>query len=265
MQTIHSVDGIEYERHGDGPSLILLHGGMAPKEYWNPVVSHLDGYTAIIPQRPGFGTCLDDPTETTAEEILEREVEYVRTLVEATDDEPILFGHSFGGLTAIEAAREISVRAVAAYEPAILPDNYRSEADLADRMQSLIDEGNRREAVKRYIELVLHPDGTDDLEAWLEAWPPWPECVDIAEAVVRMNRAVEQYRLPDSLDITSPVLVMSGTDGPDFLRQSARSTHDALAHSRFVEFDGVSHSGPAEAPERIAAALEAFTRAHSGR
>ncbi|SER79331.1 alpha/beta fold hydrolase [Natrinema salaciae] len=262
MQTTQSRGGIEvpYERHGDGPPLILLHGGMAPGEYWTPVVPHLDEYTTIIPQRPGFGTCLDDRVEISADDVLDREVEYVQTLVDAVDGEPILFGHSYGALTAIEAATNVPTEAVVAYEPAILPDDYRADADLADRMQSLIEAGERREAVKRYIEQVLHPDGIDDLEAWLEAWPVWPACVELAEAVVRMNRAVEQYRLPDSLDVAAPVLVLTGTDGPDFLRESARAIHDVLPHSRLVEFDGVSHGGPAEAPAVVSAAVDSFVR-----
>lgn len=265
MQMTQSETGIEvsYDRHGDGPSLILLHGGMAPSEYWSPIVPHLDGYTAIVPQRPGFGTCFDDPAETSADDVLDREVEYVRTLVDAVGGDPILFGHSYGALTAIEAATKGTVGAVVAYEPAILPDDYRAEADLADRMQTLIEAGERREAVKRYIEHVLHPDGTADLESWLAEWPIWPECVALAEKVVRMNRAVEQYRLPPELEVTAPVLVLTGTDGPDFLRESARAIHEAVPHSRFVEFDGVSHGGPAEAPELISEEVDAFLRAKS--
>ncbi|MDQ2051289.1 alpha/beta hydrolase [Natronolimnohabitans sp. A-GB9] len=265
MQTIQSEADIEvtYERHGDGPDLILLHGGMAPREYWNPIFPHLDGYTVIVPQRPGFGTCLDGPTETSADEVLDREIEYVRKLVDAVDGDPILFGHSYGALTAIEAATDVPVASVVAYEPAILPDDYRTEADLADRMQTLIEAGNRRKAVKRYIEQVLHPDGIDDLDAWLTEWPAWPECVDLAEEVVRMNRAVEQYQLPNSFDVAAPVLMLAGTDGPDFLRESARTTHELLPNSRLVEFDSVGHGGPAEAPELISAEVDSFLRGNS--
>ena len=265
MQTTQSETGIEvtYERRGDGRPLILLHGGMAPREYWEPIVPHLDGCAAIVPQRPGFGTCLDGSVETDAHDVLDREVEYVRTLVDAVDGDPVLFGHSYGALTAIEAATRAEASAVVAYEPAVLPDDYRSEADLADRMQALIDAGERREAVKRYIELVLHPDGIDDLDAWLAEWPNWPECVDLAEEVVRMNRAVERYRRPDAYDVDAPALVLTGTDGPDFLRESAHGVHDALPHSRLVEFDGVGHSGPAEAPELIWSEADAFRRANA--
>ena len=269
MQTTRSADGarVEYERRGDGRPLILLHGGMAPREYWTPVIPRLEEYATIVPQRPGFGTCLDGPAETTADEVLERETRYVRALVddlEDADGAPILFGHSFGALTALETAAatdaDAAVEAVVAYEPAVLPDEFRARADLADRMEALLEEGRRREAVKRYVELVLHPDGVDDLDAWLAEWPVWPDCVDLAEEVLRMNRAVERYRLPDRLDVDAPALVLTGTDGPDFLRESARDVHDALPRSRLVEFDGIGHTGPAEAPARIAAEIESFRR-----
>ncbi|WP_254831261.1 alpha/beta fold hydrolase [Haloglomus salinum] len=260
MTTTETVDGTEiaYERYGDGQPLILLHGGMASRQYWNPVLPHFEEYAAVVPQRPGFGTCLDDQEETSAEEVLHRETQYVRTLVNAIDGEPILSGHSYGALTAVESATDTVVDAVVAYEPAALPEEYRTEANLAERMSDLLEEGDRREAVKRYIEDVLHPDGIDDLDAWLAEWPVWPGCVELAEEVVRMNRAVERYELPEALDVRVPVLVMTGTEGPAFLRESARSFHNALPHSRLVEFDGVSHSGPSEAPKRIAAEIDSF-------
>ena len=260
MVTTQSEDGIEiaYEQHGTGQPLVLLHGGMAPRAYWDPVLPHFEEYAAIVPQRPGFGTCLDTPAETSADEVLEREATYVRTLVDVVDGEPILFGHSYGALTAIEAATDAAVEAVVAYEPAVLPDGFRDEADLAARMDALIDAGDRRGAVKRYIEQVLHPDGIDDLDAWLAEWPVWPDCVELAEEVVRMNRAVEGYQLPSRLDVDAPVLVLTGTSGPAFLRESARAVHDALPQSRLVEFDGVSHSGPGEAPALVSAEVDAF-------
>jgi hypothetical protein len=83
------------------------------------------------------------------------------------------------------------VEAVLACEPAVLPDEFRTEADLADRMTALTEDGERREAVKRYVEQVIHPGGIDDLDAWLAEWPVCPDCVALAEEAVRMNRAVD--------------------------------------------------------------------------
>lgn len=260
MQSTHATDDVDgqYERRGNGHPLVLLHGGMAPPEYWEPVIPEFDDFAAIVPQRPGFGTCLDDPSETSADELLAREVASVRALGDDLDNDPILLGHSFGALTAIEAAVEASVAAVVAYEPAVLPEAFRAEADLADRMAPLVETGERREAVKLYVEQVLHPDGIDDLDAWLAEWPVWPDCVTLAEEVLRMNRAVEGYPIPETLAVDAPALVLAGTDGPAFLRDGARAMHAALPQSRFVEFDGISHSGPAEAPALISAAVESF-------
>jgi len=260
---------IEYEIHGDGQPLVLLHGGMAPCEYWQPVIPHLDDYAAVVPQRVGFGTRPDALDETGPDEVLDREVADVLALAEEVGEEydaaPILFGHSFGALTAIETARaataadgETGIEAVVAYEPAILPEEFAEHADLADRMGARLDDGDREGAMKLYVEQVLHPDGVADLDAWLAEWPVWPDCVDLVEEVVRMNHAVERYELPEALDVGVPVLVLTGTEGPQFLRDSARAAHDALPRSRLVEFDGVGHSGPAEAPERISDEIRAF-------
>ncbi|ELZ27502.1 hydrolase [Halosimplex carlsbadense 2-9-1] len=273
MPTTTSADGIdvEYERRGEGQPLVLLHGGMAPRQYWEPVIPHFEEFAAVVPQRPGFGTCLDDHEETGPDEVLGREVASVRALVDdlGADDEsdapPVLLGHSFGALTAIETARALSaddqaaeIEAVVAYEPAVLPESFREHADLADRMAALLDDGDREGAMKLYVDQVIHAGEGDDLDAWLDEWPVWPDCVELAEEVIRMNYAVERYEVPERLDVAVPTLVLSGTDGPDFLRESARTVHDALPSSRFVEFDGVSHSGPSEAPARTADELHAF-------
>jgi len=271
-ETVTAADGIdvEYERRGDGQPLVLLHGGMAPREYWRPVLPHFEEFGAVLPQRPGFGTCLDDPEATGPDEVLDREVAYVRALVDDLDggdgdDKPVLLGHSFGALTALETARALTadgesdaIDAVAAYEPAILPEAFAEHADLADRMRARLDDGDREGAMKRYVEQVLHPNGIDDLDAWLAEWPVWPDCVDLLEEVIRMNYAVERYELPDRLAVDVPTLVLTGTEGPEFLRESARAVHDALPSSRFAEFDGVSHSGPSEAPARTVDELRAF-------
>ena len=276
MPTATSHDGIdiEYERHGDGRPVVLLHGGMAPRDYWRPVLPHLDDFAAVVPQRVGFGTCQADHESVGPDDVLDREVEYVRALVAAVSDEtgteaPILFGHSFGALTAIETARALAadgesgrIDGVVAYEPAILPEAFKEHADLADRMQARLDDGDREGAMKLYVEQVIHAGEVEDLDAWLAEWPVWPGCVELVEEVIRMNYAVERYDLPETLDVDLPALVLTGTEGPEFLRESARAVDDALPNSRLVDFEGVSHSGPAAAPERVTGELDAFVEEH---
>ncbi|WP_049902832.1 alpha/beta fold hydrolase [Halococcus agarilyticus] len=255
MQTVTAADGISiaYEQHGEGPPLILLHGGSTP-HYWEPIAPRFsDDYTVIVPHRRGYGDSGDNDHYD-----LDREVEDVRAVIDAVGGEPVLFGHSFGGLLTIEAARVAPVEKIVAYEPAVLVGEYREQASLAAQMQARLDEGEQRSAVKHYIREVMHGGEIDDLDGWLAEWPPWPDFASLAENLVRMNRAVEQYRLPDTLDIDAPALLLTGTEGPSHLRESVRAVDEALPNSRLVEFDGFGHSGPTEAPDRITAEVRAF-------
>ncbi|SFS65756.1 alpha/beta fold hydrolase [Halostagnicola kamekurae] len=255
MQTVTSADGtsIAFERHGEGPPLILLHGGSAP-QYWKPVVPRFaEDYTVIIPHRRGVGESGDSE-----EYSLARGVEDIRAVIDAVDETPILFGHSFGGLLAVETARTAPVEKLVAYEPAVLVGEYRQQADLASQMQARIDDGDRRQAMKFYIREVMHGGDIDDLDEWLAEWPPWPDIVALTENIARITRAIEQYRLPDSLDIDAPALLLTGTEGPPHLRDGIRAVDEALSDSRFVEFEGVGHGGPTEALDRVIAEVRAF-------
>ncbi len=254
-RTVTSTDGtrIAYEQHGDGPPLVLLHGD-STHDYWDPVIPFfVDEYTVIAPDRRGRGESGDNDAYA-----LRREVEDTRAVIEAVDGEPILFGHSFGGLQAIEAARCESVAALIAYEPAVLVGQYRKQADLAATMEAHLEAGNEREAMKCHVREVLHGGNAVDLDGWLEAWPPWPEYARFAHQSARMNQAIEGYQLPEELEIDAPALLLTGTNGPSHLRDSVRAVTDALPDSQLVEFERASHIGPVEAPERVARAVNAF-------
>lgn len=255
VQTVTSADGttIAYEQHGSGPPLILLHGGSSP-QYWRSIVPQFaDDYTVVVPHRRGVGESGDAPGYS-----LVRGVEDVRAVVGAVDGDPVLFGHSFGGLLAIETARTTPVRALVAYEPAVLVGEYREQAGLAAQMEALIEEGERRQAMKYYVREVMHGGEIEDLDGWLAEWPPWPDIVALADNIARINRTIEQYRLPDSVDVEAPTLLLTGTEGPPHLRDGIRAVHESVPDSKFVEFEGVSHGGPKEAPDRVTGEVRAF-------
>lgn len=257
MQMVTSADGtrIAYETHGDGPPLLLLHGG-GTRRYWDAVVPHFeDDYTVVVPDRRGRGDSGDYD-----EYSLNREVEDTCAVVETVDGDPVLFGHSFGGLRAIETARIASVEAVIAYEPAVLVGEYQEQADLAARMQQRLNAGDRRGAMRLHLREVMHGDEVSDdaFEQWLDEWPAWPDYTRFVENAFRMNRVIETYSLPETLDIDAPALLLTGSDGPSHLRESIRAVYDAIPDSRLVEFKDLGHNGPARDPEGISTTIRDF-------
>jgi pimeloyl-ACP methyl ester carboxylesterase len=253
MFTVESDDGttIACERTGDGQPLVLVHGGSGTRHTWDALVPHLtDDFRVVVPDRRGRGDSGDADGYSLA-----REVEDVRAVVEAVDGEPILFGHSFGGLVSLEAARAGGLAGTILYEPAVLVGEHRGD-DLAARMDTLLDAGERREAMLEFFR------GSGEVED-PERLPFWPEGVNfhLAETVVRENYAVEAYRLAADPALPQPALLLTGERGPTHLRDAVFELDDRLADARLTEMDGVGHTAIFSDPPQVATEVRRFAAA----
>ncbi|ERH06095.1 MAG: putative hydrolase or acyltransferases (alpha/beta hydrolase superfamily), partial [Halonotius sp. J07HN4] len=86
METVTAADGtdIAFERHGEGPPLIAVHGSAASGESLGPLVAQLAAeYTVVVPDRRGRGAS-DDGDDYS----LDREIEDLQAVVDAVDGEP---------------------------------------------------------------------------------------------------------------------------------------------------------------------------------
>lgn len=252
MQSVTAADGTEiaYERVGSGPPMILLHGGSGTRRFWDPLREHLAGqFTLVVPDRRGRGDSGDH-----SEYGLEREVADLRALADTVDAEPVVFGHSYGGLVALAAADTVRMDRLVLYEPALLVGDHRDK-DLADRMRDRLDAGERRAAMRLFLE---EAGGVSDFEAL----PWWPESarIHLVETIVRENYEVESYEPADVPDVDVPTLLLTGEDGPRHLRDAVFALEDRLPESTVVELDGVGHVGVGSAPGRVADAVTAFVR-----
>lgn len=250
METVTSTDGtrIAYESFGDGPPLVLLHGGSATRHSWNALRPHLaEDFTLVVPDRRGRGESGDSD-----EYDLDREVADLRAVADDVDGDVSVFGHSFGGLVALAAADEMAIDRLVLYEPSILVGDHRDD-DLAARMRERVASGDREAAMKLfYREGAGIPDP--------EQLPIWPEQVDfdLVDTVIRENEAVEGYELPTEIGVDSPTLLLTGERGPPHLRDAVRALDDAIPRSRLVEIDDGGHVGIQSAPDRVAAEVRPF-------
>jgi Lysophospholipase len=249
METAPSVDGTEiaYERHGDGPPLIALHGSAATGESLGPLVAQLAAeYTVVVPDRRGRGASGDGDDYS-----LDREIEDLQAVVDAVDGEPVVVAHSFGGLVALAAAPTLDISRLVLYEPAVTVGES-PDPPLSAEVNSVVDEATKTDAMQLFYEAG---SGIPDVTAM----PWWPEQInmDWIDTVIRELQAVEAFELP-SLDFDIPTLLLTGEHGPDHLAEGARAVDDAHTNSRHVTIADAGHLGPLSKPERMTELVTTF-------
>ena len=103
--------GIAYRRIGEGPSLVLLHGGAGSWRHWERNIDVLGGIrTLFLPDLPGNGESIDVAADISVDAYVELVLEAVDEMV--GDGEPLdIAGFSFGGQIAAGAAVGLGERA----------------------------------------------------------------------------------------------------------------------------------------------------------
>ena len=77
---VHGLD-IAYERHGQGPPLVLLHGALSDSRFWRRQLEGLAGeFTVVAWDEPGAGQSSDPPADFTLADFADCLAELIETL-----------------------------------------------------------------------------------------------------------------------------------------------------------------------------------------
>src|SRR5689334_20154439 len=124
MQTVRSHDGtaIAFDKVGDGQPIIVVGGATSDRQAALPLAALLaPDFTAIAYDRRGRGDSGD-----TAPYAVEREIEDIAALIDATGGSAFVLGHSSGAVLAIRAAAAgLNIKKLAVYEPPFILDDSR--------------------------------------------------------------------------------------------------------------------------------------------
>jgi pimeloyl-ACP methyl ester carboxylesterase len=255
MQHMTSSAGIviSYEKYGNGPSLLLVHGSFSDHQTnWMLVKSLLaEQFTVYAIARRGRGD-----TDATEGHSVENESSDVEALLGALDEPAFLLGHSYGGHVALAAAARIpdGVRKLVLYE-APWPHILR-ETQLAK-----LEELARRDdwdgvAMTFFSDILDIPPG--ELEE-LRASELWQSIAADARATLGDLRALGSYDFaPERFDaLGMPVMLQVGTESPRSLYVT-----DALAavlpDVQIETLPGQAHEGMLTAPEYYAESVIRF-------
>jgi pimeloyl-ACP methyl ester carboxylesterase len=256
VATVVSSDGtpIAYERGGEGPPLVLLHGATADRLTWELVLPGLrEHFTVYAVDRRGRGESGDG----NGAYDIEREFEDVVAVIDSIGGTVSLLGHSYGAICALEGAlRSSRVRGLILYEGTFpVPEGtelYTPEA--LDTIRFSLKRGDREGALAAFYRdiAMLSPEEIE----MLRSLPTWPARVALAPTIPREMNAFESYAIgfdPARLgNLKTPTLLLLGGDSPALERAAAEDLDAALLDSRIVVMPGQGHIAQRTAPEVFA-------------
>jgi pimeloyl-ACP methyl ester carboxylesterase len=229
METVASRDGtpIAFERGGEGPPLVLVHGTTSDHLTWELVLPDLQKlFTVYAIDRRGHGESGDGYD-------IEREFEDVVAVIDSIGGTVGLLGHSYGAICALEAAlRSDQVRRLILYEGTFpVPKGielYPPEA--FDSVRSSLKAGDREAALTTfYRDIALISPGEIEM---LRSLPVWQARVALAPTIPHEMRAFENY--VSSFDparlanLSTPTLILLGGDSPALEKAAAEALDAAL-------------------------------------
>ena len=248
---------VHYDRTGDGPALLLLHGTAASREQWGPLTAQAHGFTVLAPDFPGSGLTTDDGGPITVE-ALAAQAEAV--LDHAGAGTAHVVGHSLGGV-------------VAAHLAGTRPDRVRNAVLHAAWPAT----DTRQDAEFRYW-LDLLETGTFARMLPLMAFGPryWEQAtaesneqlVKTLESAIQPGtaRQIETDRTVDLRPIlgkiAAKVLVLGSAHDRLVTAEQQRELVAAIPDARAAEIDA-GHGAPAELPDEFARLVLEFLSART--
>lgn len=250
---------IAYERAGEGPLLVLLHGFVGDSRTWRGQIDGLsDEFTVVAWDAPGSGRSADPPESF-------RMPEYADVLAGFVDalglGRPHVAGLSFGGALALELYRRHptiprTLMLAGAYAgwagslpPEVVEQRLGSSLQLADLppdrlvatlLPTMFSESVSAERAAEFAASMaeFHPSGFR-----------------------AMARSVAEADLRDVLPrIAVPTLLLHGDKDVRAPLTVVEDLHAAIPSSRLVVMPGVGHVSSVEAAERFNAEVRAFLR-----
>jgi pimeloyl-ACP methyl ester carboxylesterase len=254
---------IAYERVGEGPPLVLVHGAAVDSRMWRPQLAALaDEFTVVAWDEPGAGRSSDVP----ADFALTDYAECLAALIDALDLGPAhVAGLSWGGTVAQElyrwhpdlVATLLLVDTYAGWKGSLAEEEVRARVEGVRQILSAADHlfdptlpglfaGDPPAEFLRLLEEMAADVRPDSMRTALSVMAG----ADQRELLPRI--AVATLLIWGELDARSPLSV-------------ARQFEDAIPDAKLVVIPGAGHVSNLEQPKLFNDAVREFCRAHSRR
>ena len=247
MKTVFSKDGtrIAYDLSGQGPTVILVDGALQYRAFDQGMAQLAEllspHFTVIHYDRRGRGDSTD-----TQPYAVEREIEDIEALVDASGGTASLYGISSGAALAMEAAIALDgkIRKLAMYEAPYNDDDVarRRWQEYIKKLGGLLAEGRKGDAVGLFMMYVGMPE--EQLEG-MHHHPMWPLWEAVGQTLWYDHAALlgEEASIPieRAARVKIPTLVMSGSESFPFMEETARVLIKAMPIAQHRILPGQTH------------------------
>jgi len=259
--TVESADGtrIAFRSRGAGDGVIVVGGALRSGDDYVAFAEGLaDSYTVHVVDRRGRG--LSGPLGENYS--ISRECEDLAAVAAATGAAR-LFGHSYGGLVALQAAARGDVfDQVAVYEPAVSVGGS-IPTDWLDGYAELLARGDTRGAFAHFVRGAGHGGALTRLPTWYVRrilrlavrGSRWAAMEPLLQANLVEHREVARR---DGLDsyatVSARVLLLAGSRSPRRQTRALQQLERRLPQASLEIMRGLDHLAPDEkAPHQVAA------------
>ncbi|MBD1845772.1 alpha/beta hydrolase [Cyanobacteria bacterium FACHB-63] len=251
--TSHHHTTISYDKYGDGPPLVLVHGGFSDHitnwEFVKPLLEKQ--FTVYAIARRGRGD-----TDATIDHSLNDESDDIVALIQSIGEPVFLLGHSYGAQVALAAAVQVPnlLRKLVLYEA---PHPHSISQDLFAQLEAQAQAAQWDEfAVIFFRDALLVP--IEELDE-LRVTPLWLPILADAKATLGDLRALSRYNfdIDRFRDLRVPVLLQIGTESPRHL-YITDTIAAVLPDVCIEELPDQAHEGMTTAPNLYAEAVSRF-------
>jgi pimeloyl-ACP methyl ester carboxylesterase len=250
---------IAYERVGEGPPLVLVHGAAVDSRMWGPQLAALaDEFTVVAWDEPGAGRSSDVP----ADFVLPDYANCLAALIGALELGPAhVAGVSWGGTVAQELYRHhpklvatlLLVDTYAGWKGSLPEEEVRVRVEGVRQMLAAADH-----LFDPTLPGLFAGDPPAEFAALLEAMAADVRPESMKTALLVMAEADQRDLLPR---IAVPTLLIWGERDARSPLSVARQFEDAVPDAKLVVIPGAGHVSNLEAPELFNDAVREFCRA----